>query len=178
MKRFFSYTFIIIGLLSLVFTSYLIWQRNSPRRLAFDISSYKVKNTISVKRLPKRITIKKLDIDLPIYPATLLNGQWEASTEGVSYLQSSVIPGELGNSILYGHNWRNLLGNLPNAHPGQEVIIEFDDHSKEKFMIEYTTIVSPKNINILDPSDDTRLTLYTCTGFLDSKRFVVVALLT
>ncbi|MBI2611522.1 sortase [Candidatus Gottesmanbacteria bacterium] len=178
MKRFFSYTFITIGLLSLIFTSYLVWQRNSPRRLSFDINTYPSKNTLAVKRLPKRITIKKLGIDLPIYPATLAKGQWEASTEGVSYLSSSVIPGEVGNSILYGHNWTNLLGNLPNARPGQEIVIEFDDRSIKKFTIKYTTVVSPTDFQILDPSNDVRLTLYTCTGFFDSKRFVIVALLT
>ena len=44
-------------------------------------------------------------------------------------------------------------------------------------MIEYTQVVTPDQTHILAPSDDRRVTLYTCTGFLDRKRFVVTATL-
>lgn len=177
MKRFFSYIFILIGISALSLTGYMVWQRNSPTRLAFNIQSYPKSETIVVKRQPRRVVLKKVGIDLPVIPASLTNGKWDATLDGVSYLQTSVIPGEEGNSILYGHNWRNLLGNLTNARPGQEILIEYDDKSKAVFTIEYTAEVSPNETHILNPSEDKRITLYTCSGFLDSKRFVVVALL-
>lgn len=85
------------------------------------------------------------------------------------------MPGEPGNSILYGHNWTSLFGNLPKTKPGERVDIGFSDGSMQQFIVEYTSIVSPDEIEIIEQTEDTRITLYTCTGFLDSKRFVVVA---
>ena len=35
--------------------------------------------------------------------------------------------------------------------------------------------VKPNAVEILESADDSRLTIYTCSGFLDTARFVVVA---
>jgi sortase (surface protein transpeptidase) len=50
-----------------------------------------------------------------------------------------------------------------------------NDGVKKEFKVEYTATVDPSQTYIIDNTKDTRITLYTCTGFLDSKRFVVVA---
>lgn len=177
---------IITGLLLYCVAGYYIWLRNDPNRLKFDTyasstsqrSIAHVQNTPVKKEkiLPTRIIIKDVGIDLPIYPAKVENNTWETTENGVSYLTSSPLPGEKGNSVIYGHNWANLFGPLVNIQTGKEVDVEFADHSKKKFTVEYTSVVSPDESTILAPSNDKRITLYTCTGFLDSKRFVVVAI--
>ena len=116
-------------------------------------------------------------MDLEIIPSKITNNTWEATSQGVSHLSSSPIPGEKGNSILYGHNWTNLLGNLTKIKPGAEINIILKNREKKIFIVEYVSIVGPNDTQILADTDDTRITLYTCTGFLDSKRFVVTALL-
>jgi len=90
-------------------------------------------------------------------------------------LLDSPIPGRIGNSIFYGHNWTSLLGNLVNAKPGQEISIAFGSGEIERFKISYVQVVKPSQTDILNQTNDRRITLYTCTGFLDSKRLVVVA---
>ena len=62
-------------------------------------------------------------IDLPIYPASINGTSWETTTKGVSYLKNTPTPGEIGNSVMYGHNWTNLLGPLVRAKPGQKIEI-------------------------------------------------------
>ena len=84
-------------------------------------------------------------------------------------------PWEFGNSILYSHNWSSLLGPLTKAKPGQKIIITFDNGRKEKFVVEHTQEVGPDNTEILSQTEDSRLTLHTCSGFLDTKRFFVTA---
>ncbi len=116
-------------------------------------------------------------MDLEIIPSKITNNTWEATSQGVSHLSSSPIPGEKGNSILYGHNWTNLLGNLTKIKPGAEINIILKNREKKIFIVEYVSIVGPNDTQILADTDDTRITLYTCTGFLDAKRFVVTALL-
>ena len=59
--------------------------------------------------------------------------------------------------------------------PGDRIEIAFSDGSIREFVVAYTTTVNPGQVEILKDSEDSRLTLYTCTGFLDSKRFVVTA---
>jgi len=168
---------IFLGILSLVISVFLVWERNTPGRLSFNLKNTSNNNIYpQSSQIPKQLIIKDLGIDLPIYPAKIDQNKWEATTNGVSYLSSSTIPGEKGNSIIYGHNWTSLLGPLTRAKPGQNIGVVFSDGSKKDFSIAYISTVTPNQTSILDPSSDTRLTIYTCTGFLDSKRFVVTAI--
>jgi len=107
----------------------------------------------------------------------MINDEWETTDKGVSFLDTSAIPGQLGNSIMYGHNWNSLLGNLKNVSPGQKIEIIDKNGLVTEFIVEIVQEVDPSNSDILAPTNDKRLTLYTCSGFLDSKRLVVTAFL-
>jgi LPXTG-site transpeptidase (sortase) family protein len=175
MKRLSTILF-IFGLICYSFGIFFILQRNISNPLAFQNYSQKVVK-IKAKSIPKRIIIKNLNIDIPVYTASIKNNIWETSTLGANYLVSSPIPGERGNSILYAHNWEKLFGNLVGSKPGDIIEIDYANSSKKIFIVTETAIVPPTQSNILMQSKDTRITLYTCTGFLDSSRFVVTALL-
>ena len=170
-----SRLFIIAGILLYAVALYQLALRENPKQLAFNNYSYG--QTVNSKSVPTEITIKALNIDVPLIPATVTNQQWQTTTAGASYLASSPMPGTKGNSIIYAHNWRSLFGNLVNARIGQDVTVTYPNHTKKTFVIAYTSIVSPDQSTILAPSTDKRITLYTCTGLLDSKRFVAVAIL-
>lgn len=154
-----------------------MWLRNDPSRLSFE--NYADTNPLyaNKKELPKRIVIKSKQIDVPIIPAKVTNNIWETTSNGASYLTSSPIPGNVGNSIVYAHNWASLFGKLPSVKAGDVVEIEYMDGSRKTFRIEYTSIVSPNESKVLTQTNDKRVTLYTCTGFLDTKRFIAVAIL-
>jgi LPXTG-site transpeptidase (sortase) family protein len=124
--------------------------------------------------VPTRIEIPRLSVHLPIYGANLDNNHWETTEIGVSYLVSSPAPGQVGNSVMYGHNWPNLLGNLRHIVPGDEIVIHMGEEPI-KFAVTYTMVVPGSNTTVYQETADTRLTLYTCTGFFDKDRFVVVA---
>lgn len=167
---------IIFGLSCYIFGIYLIWERNDPNRLRFKNYMGNYKN-VPLSNPPVRILIRDLNIDLPVYPAKVVNNQWETTTMGASYLLSSPLPGVRGNSIIYAHDWASLFGPLVNIKRENKVEIDFEDKTKKFFIIKNTSVVSPDQSDILKNFGDTRLTLYTCTGFLDSKRFVAVATL-
>lgn len=173
-----SRLFIFLGILCYILGIYNIWLFNDPNRLSFSKYTYaaeesKIKDVLH----PKKIIIKDLSIDLPIIESEVVDNVWETTDKGASYLASSPVPGEKGNSVIYGHNWASLFGNLVYAHPGQEIEIVYRDNSIKKFKVIYTSEVTPDTSSILAPTEDKRITLYTCTGFLDSKRFVAVATL-
>lgn len=170
---------IIAGIAFFSIGIYLIWQRNDSSRLAFDTYEYSKSEAqlIETNNLPVKMTIPDLDLNLQVIPAKINGKQWDTTKEGVSYLTSSPIPGDEGNSVIYAHNWAGLFATLPQIKAGNVVEVEYADKTKKRFSIAYTLEVSPGDQSILKPSTDKRLTIYTCTGFLDSKRFVAVALL-
>lgn len=173
----FLYRFLIVfGLVCYGIAVFLIWERNNPQRLSFKNYTGNYKKA-AISNPPVRIIIRDLNIDLPIYPAKITNNQWETTTEGASYLISSPIPGQTGNSIIYGHDWESLFGPLLNARRGEKVEIEFADKTRKTFVIGQTSVVANSEAGILAQTKDRRITLYTCTGFLDSQRFVAVATL-
>lgn len=100
---------------------------------------------------------------------------WPISKTGVSYLFSSATPGEVGNSIFYGHNFAGLLNNLNNAKVGDAIEIMMGNKKIYKYKISGITIVRPSQIEILKQGKTSILTLYTCTGFFDEKRLVATA---
>jgi LPXTG-site transpeptidase (sortase) family protein len=177
MKKLLTWFFILQGFSLFTVGLYQIFLREYPQHLAFD--NYQVKQSVvaAKEQQPIKVTIKDLGISLPIIPSKVVSNQWEVTPNGASYLVTSPIPGTTGNSIIYAHNWTSLFGNLVAAKIGQTVEVEYADHTKKTFVISYTSLVDPNESTILAPSTDKRITLYTCTGFLDSKRFVAVATL-
>ncbi len=173
MKRLVSTLFISIGCISLLLGSFFAIQKSSASRLAFATAPVGVHETAESQAT--RIVIKSVGVSLPVSEAVIKDNTWEVSTTGVSHLQTSPAPGEKGNSIIYGHNWASLLGSLPQVKPGETITVQYADRKEKLFTVWYTAIVSPSETAIVFPTKDTRLTLYTCTGFLDSKRFVVIA---
>ena len=177
MRNFLANFLIFFGIILLIVSSYSLWQRYNPNRLAFEVADDSISSVSLVMEgsEPANLLIQDLDINLIVFPALLDKNRWDTTTKGVSYLTSSVRPGNIGNSIFYGHNYKNILGNLQEARPGQIIDIKVKDGSWKKYRIEYIQTVNPDQVGLLKQTEDKRLTLYTCTGFLDSKRLVVTA---
>lgn len=154
----------------------MIWQRYfNPFRLDFS-SPPKATPVSKITLLPSRILIPDLNIDLPVVPTKITNGHWTTTPNGVSYLTTSARPGELGNSIFYGHNWPRLLGRLKEIQSGQLIIISTSHNRPSQiFRVAMVQTVSPSDTSLLAPTSNSQLTLYTCTGFSDFQRLVVIA---
>lgn len=171
-------TLIIFGIFCLIFFGLLFIQRNNPKRLAFAQTDFDQNiSSINSSQTPKQLIIEDLKINLSVIPSKKISDKWEVTNKGVSYLTESALPGDRGNSVFYGHNWSNLLGNLTKAKPDQLIKIKYTDDSIKTFMIKYVVEINPDEVSILSQTEDKRITLYTCSGFFDTKRFVVVALL-
>jgi len=173
---FLSRFFKALGIICIVLAVFLLWQRNNPKRLMFSSFFPTKVETLPLKNSqPIRLIIRNSNIDLPIIPAKIKGQRWETTTQGVSWLTLSSLPGEQGNGIIYGHNWTNILGNLLYVKTGYEIEIVYKDGTKKNFIVDHTALVSPKDVSVLNQSKDKRITLYTCAGILDEKRFVVSA---
>lgn len=134
-----------------------------------------INELVEEEDMPEKILIPSVKIELPVLPAKVIDNHWETAAEGASYLLGSGIPGKEGNVIIYGHNKNHLFGPIRWLKGNEEIKIV--NKKEEEFVYQITEIktVSPENVEVLASTDDAILTLYTCTGFLDQERFVVVA---
>ena len=156
------------GFVFLILSSILVWQRYAPRPLLSESSA-----THAI--YPTSIRIPSIGVKLPIIPSQFTNNQFQTTNDGVSYLASTPLPGTIGNSVMYGHNWPNLLGDLPKIKTGDLIVVE-QGNKITRFTVAFINVVSANETHVQQNTNDIRLTIYTCTGFFDSKRFVVKAI--
>ncbi len=173
MKLNLSLLFLLASLGCFFWVLNLVWQRYVPLNVAFN--QIPTSSPISGGLVANGIILPDLNISLPVFPGELSHGIWPVTSRGVIYLSSTPQPGTFGNSVIYGHNWPNLLGKLRNAQLGQKVLIHYANGLTKTFIISTISEVLSTDMTILKPTSGTRLTIYTCTGFLDTKRLVVTA---
>ncbi len=171
MKRYLDTVILGLGIFFLGFGTYLVIERHTPAHVYASVIEP------NIKEQPTRLTISSLDINLSIYPALIHDKKWDITKDGVSYLSTSPLPGDHGNSVLYGHNWPTLLGSLKHIQPGDIIEIQNNHGETFSYIVYFVSVVTPDETHIYQNTDDYRLTLYTCTGLLDSKRLVVTAIL-
>lgn len=157
--------------------TFLFMLQSRRSTLAFSQIPADADAVIHKEIMPLLLEYPDLSLSLPVIAGRFSTGTWPVTDKGVTYLEHTVVPGEKGNSVLYGHNWPSLLQKLPQAQKGQVFAIRMSDGSRRVFRVASTSVVSPDQLHILRPTDDRRVTLYTCTGLLDLQRFVVVGIL-
>lgn len=172
-KKILSTIFLVVGFLFIFqglfdFSKRLGFYKVPTKNIEF---SHKAQGTIT----PTKISISSLSLTLPVEPTLIKNGVWPTSQIGVSFLANSGNLGNAGNLIFYGHNWKNLLGNLKKVKINDKLVLAGSNGQDYLYSIAYIAEVSSNDISILSNTTDERITLYTCSGFLDKKRLVVVA---
>lgn len=115
-------------------------------------------------------------VDVDIDPQVYANGSWTISPVNASYLTASALPGFPGNIIIYGHNTRGILGNIRALKGYEQITLTMSDGAPRTYKVESISEVNPNNTELLKPTNKETLTIYTCSGFMDSQRFVVRAI--
>lgn len=123
----------------------------------------------------KSINIPKISRNLVVEDGYFENGRWVVSDSGVSFYTDSSLPEAGGNTVLYGHNKAAILGGLVGLKKGDRIELGLESGELRNYEVFETKTIKPSDVTILSNSSTTMLTLYTCSGFLDSSRFVVLA---
>ncbi|MEK7497462.1 MAG: sortase [Patescibacteria group bacterium] len=151
---------------------FLLYERTI---LSFSRTPEVAVTTIGQKSKPVKVEIGDLNIDLPISESRIVNRIWEISKNGASHLNTSASPGEEGNIVIYGHNRKVVFGSLPYARVGTKIKLTTEDGKVHDYEVIKKDTVKPNNLMYVLPASEEILTIYTCTGFLDSMRAVLVA---
>lgn len=124
---------------------------------------------------PVNIKISGLGIDLRVGETKIVNGVWEIYPFGASHLTTSSDPGAGGNSVIYSHNKKDFFGPLLRIKKGDLIELRNAMGEEFKYKVESVVETNANDISYVLPKDTETLTLYTCSGPFDRKRFVVIA---
>ncbi len=147
----------------------------SREPINIDKSLLKERKKIEKDKFPPvKISIPSLSIDIPVKEAKVVNGYWELFEDAAGWGVGSAYPGEVGNQVIFAHAREGLFLPLKKAKPDQKIIVFTKDKWFE-YKISEIKEVLPSQTEVIAPTTDETLTLYTCSGFSDSKRLIVVA---
>lgn len=124
--------------------------------------------------LPLRVIIPSVSIDLPIRPAQVIKGKWEVFEDSASFGLGSASPGTVGNSVVFAHARKGYFLPLRGIKKDNLIYI-LTTRDWYTYRVDTIKEVLPTDISVIAPTDDETLTLYTCSGFADSKRIIVAA---
>jgi len=105
----------------------------------------------------------------------IVDGYWELSENTASYGLGSGHPGEKSNTVIFAHAREGLFYNLKDVKTG-DIVYVFTKDKWFRYKVNKITAVYPNQIEVIKPSKNEVLTLYTCTGFYDEQRLIVQAI--
>ncbi|SRR5258708_4699841 len=174
-----NWSFIFFVLLFVIGTNMLIaggfYYAYRKTILSFKVVPITTVQLSQRRGVPTRVQIPSQNIDLPITEASIQDGVWQTSQTGATHLDTSARPGESGNVVIYGHNLLRLFGKIRGLKAGDKILVSTSEGKNIEYTVNSTEVVKPDNVEAVLPTTYEILTAYTCTGFLDSQRFVVKA---
>ncbi len=163
---------IFVGIISLVSSMVLLSNRYVPLLPEALSSSMVIQG--SAQR-PTHLKLTQESESIELVPSQIQNQTWETSQTGASILTNPSLLGLSDTSIvIYGHNWPRLLGKLHELKEGDVFYLKIQG-SWQEMQIQSQSIVGKSDLGPLYAADTKSVIVYTCAGFLDSKRLVVLA---
>lgn len=127
-----------------------------------------------VKTPPTRLLIPDINMDVSVKEAKVINGYWEVFSDSAGFGLGSAYPQDIGNQVIFAHAKAGLFLPLKEVKVGQKVYV-FTKDSWYTYQVQQIKEVLPSQVEVIAPTKDAVLTLYTCSGFADSKRLIVTA---
>lgn len=143
-------------------------------------------NSVPIKVENNRIIIEKISVNAPIV-WNVVNEPAEtakALESGVIQLKNTAQPGEIGNVFITGHSsnftwsrgdYKDVFALLDKLVVGDQIVIGYNNINY-KYKVEKIFVVKPSETSVLNQTNDSTLTLMTCTPVGTSlKRLIVQA---
>jgi LPXTG-site transpeptidase (sortase) family protein len=113
------------------------------------------------------IRIPTIEVDSHVSEVDIVNGYYDVPWFDIGHHVDSANPGDLGNSIFNGHvvtiNAGQVFRRLHELRPGDAVYAYTDDYRLDWVITDLYQVGQDDN-SFLEPTEQPRITLYTCTG--------------
>jgi sortase A len=182
-------TLIWLGILILLFVAYELWgtgiseardqHRLRKQFVAVTKTTVIPPNPADVPPPPPEgdalaiIKIPKINID-----KTVVQGVGtEDLKKGPGHYPQTPLPGQKGNAAIAGHRttYGHPFYDLDSLQPGDKIFVTTHEGAFE-YDVDHSVVVSPHDVQVLDPTPDNLLTLTTCNPrFSASQRLIVIS---
>jgi LPXTG-site transpeptidase (sortase) family protein len=122
--------------------------------------------------VPNKIVISKINVDAPIVEAESVEEKdiLDALVQGIAHYPNTPLPGEVGNVFVTGHSsnylWAegkyNYVFSLLNKLEAGDDIVVYYDGIKYVYRIFNVSVVSPKDVSVMNQANDSVISLMTC----------------
>jgi sortase A len=123
---------------------------------------------------PTRLFVPAIGLDTPVKEVFIVEGAWEVAEYAAGYLHGTGLPGD-GNTVLAGHAGLRgaVFRDIGALNPNDDVYLEAAGWTYH-YRVRETRSVWPDQVEVLDQTASSVLTMLTCTNW-DTQRLVVVA---
>lgn len=169
----FAYLLIAVSFVAVVYAGWLLWEMYRPAQFE-ELNSVVVQAVLVQEQgLPVSVSFPEAGFSVPLQKGEIKDGKWKLSYDAAEFVDVPVASGSA--RIVYGHNYLRILGKLGHVKVGQRVEVGSDTGMVKTYKVTSKEVIEPNDIAKILPSQENELVIYTCTGFLDSKRLVIHA---
>lgn len=130
---------------------------------------------VAVVLQPTHLAIPAIGVDSPVKEVFVVDGAWEVADYAAGYLHGTGLPGDPGNAVLAGHAGLRggVFRDLGALAVGNDIYVDAAGW-QHHYRVREIKSVWPTQVEVLDQTSTSVLTLLTCTNW-DTQRLVVVA---
>jgi len=103
------------------------------------------------------------DVNLPVKEAKIVSGFWEVFPDSAGFGLGSAYPDETGNTVIFAHARQGLFLPLKDIKTGENILVLTADAWYSYTVAEIKEVL-PSQTEVIGPTDNSILTLYTCSG--------------
>jgi len=176
------YVFLVAGIMALSYASYavlnLYWYQRVETSKFETVSTIAGPRPVEAAPIAEGGVIGEIEVPRLKLKAIIVQGDSEKLLRrSVGHLPGTALPGEAGNIALAGHR-DGLFRPLRDVRPGDTITLRTPDHDFQ-YQVEWTAVVPPTAIRVIQPTSEPALTLITCFPFYyvgaAPERFIVRA---
>lgn len=176
------YVFLAAGIMALGFAGYavldLYWYQRTETSKFETVSTIAGPRPVETVPIAEGSVIGEIELPRLKLKAIIVQGDSEKLLRrSVGHLSETALPGELGNIALAGHR-DGLFRPLRNVRPGDTITLRTPDRDFQ-YQVEWTAVVPPTAMRVIQPTSKPALTLITCFPFYyvgaAPERFIVRA---
>lgn len=169
------YLFLILTGISLSIASILYSRIYRASVLSFEYVPVAAAQTPEDSVGISRVVVSSVGISVPVVMGYIQDDTWSIPKEAAAHLNTSALPGAKGNTVLYGHDTKEVFAKLESVGIGDQVRVELEGGGVAVYVVTEIQEVSPTDISWVLPTESEVLTLFTCTGLFDQRRLVIRA---
>jgi len=176
------YVFLTAGIVALGYAGYMVMDRyryESIETPKFEaVTASPASGAVELVPIAEGGVIGEIEMPRLGLKAIVVQGDSEKLLRrSVGHIPETALPGEAGNIALAGHR-DGLFRPLRNAQPGDTINLKTRDREFH-YEVEWTAVVPPTAVRVIQPTSEPSLTLVTCFPFYyvgaAPKRFIVRA---